>query len=143
MMKNKDNLYIQLAFSFFRLIGIKSELRVFNVTITDKLSTNAKLIGSVLWDDDLIDDEPQDYIWYIPSNNQHLYDTIELINFIIKYKLIEGDRITLSEDELKNKLVNENNWNENKFVNALEYLIKLDIRMVDNGEETSSFYIHF
>ena len=138
-----DNLYIQLAFSFFRLIGIKSELRVFNVTITDKLSTNAKLIGSVLWDDDLIDDEPQDYIWYIPSNNQHLYDTIELINFIIKYKLIEGDRITLSEDELKNKLVNENNWNENKFVNALEYLIKLDIRMVDNGEETSSFYIHF
>ena len=138
-----DNLYIQLAFSFFRLIGIKSELKVFNVTITDKLSTNAKLIGSVLWDDDLIDDEPQDYIWYIPSNNQHLYDTIELINFIIKYKLIEGDRITLSEDELKNKLVNENNWNENKFVNALEYLIKLDIRMVDNGEETSSFYIHF
>ena len=138
-----DNLYIQLAFSFFRLIGIKSELRVFNVTITDKLSTNAKLIGSVLWDDDLIDDEPQDYIWYIPSNNQHLYDTIELVNFIIKYKLIEGDRITLSEDELKNKLVNENNWNENKFVNALEYLIKLDIRMVDNGEETSSFYIHF
>ena len=138
-----DNLYIQLAFSFFRLIGIKSELRVFNVTITDKLSTNAKLIGSVLWDDDLIDDEPQDYIWYIPSNNQHLYDTIELINFIMKYKLIEGDRITLSEDELKNKLVNENNWNENKFVNALEYVIKLDIRMVDNGEETSSFYIHF
>ena len=143
MMKNKDNLYIQLAFSFFRLIGIKSELRVFNVTITDKLSTNAKLIGSVLWDDDLIDDEPQDYIWYIPSNNQHLYDTIELVNFIIKYKLIEGDKITLNEDELKNKLVNENNWNENKFVNALEYLIKLDIRMVDNGEETSSFYIHF
>ena len=138
-----DNLYIQLAFSFFRLIGIKSELRVFNVTITDKLSTNAKLIGSVLWDDDLIDDEPQDYIWYIPSNNQHLYDIIELINFIMKYKLIEGDRITLSEDELKNKLVNENNWNENKFVNALEYVIKLDIRMVDNGEETSSFYIHF
>ena len=138
-----DNLYIQLAFSFFRLIGIKSELKVFNVTITDKLSTNAKLIGSVLWDDDLIDDEPQDYIWYIPSNNQHLHDTIQLVNFIIKYKLIEGDKITLNEDELKNKLVNENNWNENKFVNALEYLIKLDIRMVDNGEETSSFYIHF
>ncbi|TAF34692.1 MAG: hypothetical protein EAZ57_02955 [Cytophagales bacterium] len=138
-----DNLYIQLIFSFFRLVGTKSELRVFNVSILDKLSTSAKLSGSVLWDDDLIDDVPQDYIWYIPSDNRFLYDTVLLINFIIEHRLIDGDRITITEDELKKKIIIENNWNENKFVNALEYLIKLDIRMVDNGEETASFYVHF
>lgn len=142
MIQSKDNLYIQLILSFFRLIGIKSELRVFKVNIIDKYSKNAKLNGSVLWDDDFIDDEPQEFIWYIPTNNKYIHDSIALINYIIDNKLIDGDRIIITEVELRKQLIKQS-WNEEKINEALAYLLNLDIKMLDNGEETSSFFVHF
>lgn len=142
MMNQKDNLYIELLLSFFRLIGVKSELKTFNVSIVDKYTKNAKAKGSVLWEDDIIDDEPQSFIWYIPSNNIFIKDSILLINYIIENNLIEGDKISISESELIENLLNKN-WKKDIIKEALEYLLNLDIRMVDEGEETSAFFVHF
>lgn len=142
-MKNQsNNLYMQLLLSFFRLVGAKSELRIFSVSIVDKLTNNAKAVGSVLWDDDSIDDEPQGFVWYIPVDNQYIHDSTMLINCLIENEFIQGDKISISEDELKKILLNKS-WEQKTIREALEYLLDLDIRMVDNGEETSSFFVHF
>ncbi|MFT3945673.1 MAG: hypothetical protein QM763_01765 [Agriterribacter sp.] len=69
-------------------------------------------------------------------------EPMTLCEFLIKNHLVHGDRIVISESELKTKLL-ELGWNKNEAQENINYLCSVEIKMVDDGEETDSFFIHF
>ena len=56
--------------------------------------------------------------------------------------MIDGDRMILSKEDLFERLI-QNGWKEDIVKGSIEFLHKVEIRMLDDGEETDSFFIHF
>ena len=95
-----------------------------------------KIYGTVIYD---ISDpqERQDFVWYMTENNVPNDDVRNLVEYLSKNKLIDIDKIMTPINKLqidfidKSKL--ENVWNE---------LFDIEVRMMDDGEETDSYFIH-
>ena len=95
-----------------------------------------KIYGTVIYD---ISDpqERQDFVWYMTENNVPNDDVRNLVEYLSKNRLIDIDKIMTPINKLqidfidKSKL--ENVWNE---------LFDIEVRMMDDGEETDSYFIH-
>jgi hypothetical protein len=95
-----------------------------------------KVYGTVIYD---ISDpeEIQDFVWHMTENNVPNDNVKDLIDFLAKNKLIDIDKIIIPIDKLEidfietNKL--EETWNE---------LFDIEVRMVDDGEESDRYFIH-
>ena len=65
--------------------------------------------------------------------------TLKLIQIINENGWCDIDKITVSKKELFQKL----KWNNEKLFNeAFAELFDVEINMLDNGEETDSFFVH-
>jgi hypothetical protein len=116
--------------SFFHLF--EANLKIVNIS-------KDKVTGSVFWEDE---DERQEFLWVIPQNNFNYQDVIELINFIVQNKLIEEDMINISRDTLISEL-KKAGWGLQKINSSLDFLCSIRVSMIDNGEITDHFLIHF
>lgn len=125
-----------------RLLLIKfleSFFKLFKARIEDYKIIGEKIFGIVGWIDD---DERQDFVFKENFSETELSNVKLLCDFISENKIIEGDRIIVSESELIQKLKNEK-WGEVEAKMAIDSLCNLDIKMIDEGEEPDSFFVHF
>ena len=116
--------------SFFNLFEAKVKVTQFK---------EEQFSGMLKWEND---DDTQDFKWYNIFSNEALVILKELCDLIKKYKLNDSDKIIITERELRSKLTSFN-WNNNKIEKGIDALISISIKMVDDGEETDSFFIHF
>ena len=65
-----------------------------------------------------------------------------LCDYLYNHNLINGDGVIISEIELLSKLMSVG-WNKNDAKKSIDYLCSIDVKMLDNNEETDSFFIHF
>lgn len=86
--------------------------------------------------------EHQNFIWHIQNSKQELLDMTILCEYLIKNNLINGDKIIIPENELQKRLVNLG-WDISKVQKNINNLLSIEIKMIDDGEETDSFFIHF
>jgi len=114
--------------SFLGVLGVKEIL--WSDTQSDKV------YGTAIYD--LTDpDERQDFVWHMTEDNVPNDDVKKLLEFLSNNKLVDIDKIIKPIEELnidfidKNKL--DENWNE---------LFNLEVRMIDEGEETDRYFIH-
>jgi hypothetical protein len=126
----EQNLILQFLTSFLLLFEAKIE----NYKIVED-----KILGTVGW---INEEDKQDFAWTIRRDISYLYVTSKLCNFLYNNKLLRGDHIIITEDELQFKLRNSG-WEEGSAKEAIEYLCSTEVKMVDDGEETDSFFIHF
>ena len=64
---------------------------------------------------------------------------LELIKIINANDYCDIDKITISEDELFEKT----KWLDRKiFDESFDKIFDIEIKMIDEGEETDSFYVH-
>jgi uncharacterized protein YaaW (UPF0174 family) len=56
--------------------------------------------------------------------------------------LIDGDKIIATENDLLEMLKKEG-WNNVDAEETINALCSLDVKMIDEGEETDSFFMHF
>ena len=118
---------------------LESFFNLFKARIEDYKIVGEKIFGIVGWIDE---DEKQDFV-YEENFDETILSKVKLLcDFITKNKLNEGDRIIVSENELIQKLKNEK-WGEVEAKNAIDNLCKLEVKMIDEGEETDSFFVHF
>jgi hypothetical protein len=115
---------------FLKLYGVK---KVIYAGIA-----NDKIFGIAIYDlDD--SDEIQDFCWHMTDENAPCENVLEIIKVITENNWCEIDQITISEDELFNKM----NWTDrNLFDKSFAEIFEVNIRMVDNGEETDTFFVH-
>jgi hypothetical protein len=100
---------------------------------------NNKVFGIITWKDD---EEKQDFSWTLQFDEAILYKMKLLCDFIKEDKLINCDKITISEAELKiqsSKL----NWNLYEAEEQINNLCSVEVKMIDDGQESDSFFIHF
>jgi len=130
MKENSNKLRKDFLISFFKL---------FDATIKNININSETITGILSWKNE---DDTQEISWHLPNENVDFDDTIELIDYVLANKLIDGDKITVSEKDLIQKL-NLAGWDSQKAIRSIDNLCGISIKMVDNGEETDSFSVHF
>jgi hypothetical protein len=98
-----------------------------------------KVLGNIEWKDD---NETQDFSWIVELEESALNKLKLLCEFLIDYNLTIGDKIIISESELQKRLIGLG-WDISESQKNIDNLLSVEIKMVDDGEETDSFFIHF
>ena len=83
----------------------------------------------------------QNFYWHIDKNEQELSDLIVLCDFLNEKKLINGDKILVSEEALLSR-ISVLGWDNDKCKKVTDDLFSIEVKMIDDGEETDSFFIH-
>src|SRR6476620_5757538 len=97
-----------------------------------------KIIGTAIYDTN-DSEEKQEFCWHMSEEKLPSESTLKLIQTINENGWCDIDKITVSEKELFQKL----KWNDEKLFNeAFAELFDVEIKMVDNGKETDSFFVH-
>ena len=113
--------------NFFRLFDIdKVELTKVDID---------KILGTAIYNDN----EEQDFCWHMTEENIPFDDLNFLIKIIVDNKLNRNDKIIANETEIFIK----SGWTErSKFDKVYNQLFDIEIKMVDNGKESDSFFMH-
>ena len=94
-----------------------------------------EIYGTVVF----IDNEKQDFCWHMTEQKVPSDDTIALIKIINKKGLFDIDKININSEEL----FLMTGWtNKKKFEESMNELYEIEVKMIDNYEETDSFFIH-
>src|SRR5437868_549381 len=117
---------------------LTSFFSLFKATVINHTLINRNLFGTVAWHGE---DETQDFYWEVGAAN-NIFETQLLCDYLANNNLINGDRIIISEDELIRNLI-KLGWEKTTVVEAINSLCNIDIRMIDEGEKTDSFFVHF
>ncbi len=121
--------------------------------INDFLNAFAGLFGAK-WEPDTVtveraegfflwpDGERQRVRWYRMEDETSLEDMTRLCTYLTRNKWVRSDKIIINEEELLQNL------RDNKILKApaqdvWEHLLQTEIKMIDEGEETDSFFLHF
>ena len=87
--------------------------------------------------DEFNPDERQDFVWHITEDNVPSEDVRKLIEYLTDNKLIDIDKINKPFDELNLDFIEES---QREIV--INKLFSIEVKMVDSGEETDSYFIH-
>ena len=121
-----------------RLNFLKSYLKLYGVEKIKLTNETADSISGIAIYDENDPEEKQEFIWHksekeIPSPELNI-----LIEKIVAEKWHNGDKITKDIDEIELAEF------DNETKKRLEYqLFDVEIRMVDDGEETDSYFLHY
>jgi hypothetical protein len=116
--------------SFLKLLGAE---RVDILNIEED-----SIFGTVVYD---INDpsERQDFRWRIEEENVPSENVLKLIQVINENNFIDIDKLTAPLKEIYSKTT-ETDYDA--FLVAMDQLFKVEVRMVDDGEETDRYFIH-
>lgn len=118
---------------------LNSFFAFFNAYIEGFRIQDNKIFGTLGW---VGEEDKQDFSWSIVFDDSMLLKLKLLCDFLQEHSLIEGDKILISETELKKQLA-KLNWNLQEADEQINNLCNIEIKMIDDGEETDSFFIHF
>ena len=99
--------------------------------------------GRVIYEQD-DPEEVQDFIWHKREVDVPKSSVLNLARLLKRDNLLSIDKITVSRYELRQRY-NQSfqlDTSEAEFENILEELLKIEVRMVDDGKETDIFFIH-
>jgi len=119
---------------------LKSFFRLHDAIIKENEYEKQVVIGHVFWLDDV--EDTQAFRWHIEVNENEVIKMRLLCDFLFDKNLVDGDRIIISEPELIENLKSAH-WNIKNIKSAINALMSTEVKMLDDGEETDSFFIHF
>ncbi len=118
---------------------LKSFFMLFNAKIEEYKIMGQHVFGTIGW---LNEEDKQDFVFKVDFDTSHINNVKLLCDFLYERDLINGDQIVVSEVDLLQTLKKEG-WNEIEAKVAINSLCSLDVKMLDEGEETDSFFVHF
>ncbi|KAB2930954.1 MAG: hypothetical protein F9K24_14775 [Leptonema illini] len=121
-------------------IFLISFFQLFDATIKECKVEGMAVTGRIFWGNDRND--TQSFRWHIEVSGHDIDRMISLCDVLHKNNLVSIDRLTVTEPELVEKL-RSCNWEMEEIECAINALMSTEVKMVDDGEETDSFYIHF
>jgi hypothetical protein len=124
MITNKRKIFLE---QFLSLYGVE-KIEINKVDV-DKIN------GIAIYDDG----ESQEFCWHNTEQNVPSDRLIELIQVIKHNRFNQTDKIIIAEEILFSKL----DWNDRtEFNKVYQELFDIKIKMIDDGEETDSYFIH-
>jgi hypothetical protein len=95
-----------------------------------------KIYGTVIYDQ-TDPDERQDFVWHITEDNVPGEEVKNLLDYLSNSKLIDIDKIVYPIAELNIYFIEKH-----KLESVWKELFNIEVRMIDDGEETDSYFIH-
>jgi hypothetical protein len=121
-----------------RLNFLKSFLKLYGVEKIELTNVKSESISGIAIYDETDPEERQDFIWHKTENEVPSLELNTLIEKIVAEKLHRGDKISEQIEEMEFSVFN--NEIKEKILNEL---FDVKIRMVDNGEETDTYFVHY
>jgi len=84
--------------------------------------------------------EEQKFCWNMSEENVPSENVAKIVNVLKAHNFIDIDKITATPEEIFLKM---ENLDFSSFKTALDELLKVEVKMIDDGEETDSFFVHF
>jgi hypothetical protein len=107
---------------------------VHKVEITN--ATIDKIYGIAIY---LDNDDKQEFCWHMSEQNVPTDGLNQLIKVIKDNKFNRTDKIVVTADMIFEK----SGWTDRKKFNfTYDNLFEIEVKMIDNGEETDSYFIH-
>ena len=119
-----------------RKIFLENYLRLFGI---DRLELTKITLDKVYGQAFFNDNERQDFCWYISEEKVPQDSVLELITTLRDNNLVDLDKLTDTPETIFAK-TKQNDYNS--FIEAFEELMTVNVRMIDDGEETDSFFLH-
>ena len=120
-----------------RLEFLKIFLKLFGVQKIELIEMTKDSIRGFAIYDELVFEERQEFIWHRPENQIPPTELNLLIEKIINNKLHRGDKIFAEVSNIK-----FNEFNNMQRDELIKQLFDIEIKMIDNGIETDSFFVH-
>ncbi len=121
-----------------RLNFLKSYLKLYSVERIELTNETLDSISGIAIYDESDPEERQEFIWHKPEKEIPSPELNILIEKIVTEKWHNGDKISEHIKELEFEEF-DNSTKEK----ILTELFDVRIRMVDNGEETDSYWVHY
>ncbi len=89
-------------------------------------------------------DERQEFCWHRSVEESISSDLFVLVDLILKHRLLDIDKLKTPREELR-LLCNQNKipkLSQTEFDGLMNELIQINVHMIDDGEETDSYFIH-
>jgi hypothetical protein len=112
---------------------------MFGAFIEEYEENGSEVKGTVTWPRE---EENQKFSWLIELDEKDMLRIQSLCNFLYTNRLIKGDKINLMEGDLIAKLTAEG-WNYHDAIESINGLCSFGVDMIDDGEKTDLFYVHF
>jgi len=95
-----------------------------------------KIYGTVIYD--LSDfDERQDFVWHMTEDNVPNENVKKLVDFLSTNNLIDIDKIIRPIEQLDINFIDKSEHN-----NVWDELFEIEVKMLDDGQETDSYFLH-
>ena len=122
----------------YRQLFLEEFLKLYSVkSVHYKIIETEGIRGTAIYD--LNDpEEIQDFYWHMKDKNIPSKECFELMQIINENKWCDIDKIIVSEQ----KLLEISEMEKSIFEKAFDELFEVEIRMIDDGEETDTFYVH-
>jgi hypothetical protein len=95
-----------------------------------------RIYGTVVYDE-TDPEERQDFVWHMTENNVPSEDLRKVIDYLSNNNLIDIDKIITPINELNFDFIDQSRKEE-----VFDELFNIVVRMIDDGEETDSYFIH-
>lgn len=83
--------------------------------------------------------EKQKFCWQVTYRIEDLGNVIELIKIMKDNNVFQGDKINISREEI----FKATKWSDReKFLKTYNTLLEIEVKMIDEDEETDSFFVH-
>jgi|SRR5579871_256799 len=118
---------------------LSSFFKIFSAIINEYRIENKKIFGNIRWNDE---NETQNFSWNIQFEESALKKLTQLCEYLRNHDLVIGDRITITESKLQMRLF-DLGWDKDEAQRNIDRLCSVEVKMIDEGKETDSFFIHF
>ncbi len=119
-------------------------MRLFGISLFSILSLSKDKISAIIaWPDSCKNgfpdpDESQEILWHI-YQNEDIDDALLMGEYAYDNSLISSDKFIISKSRLQDTI----GWDSVRFERAVNTLLSIRVKMIDDGEETDEFLIHF
>jgi DNA repair protein RadC len=125
-----DKGYIKFLESYFSL---------FEAIINTCSFVNDSIIGSVRW---LEETDIQEFKWEKVISEKDALNLSGIISLIKSNNYNLNDKIIIPEEQLLEELL-KSKWGKEEAKALINLLLDIEVKMIDDGEETDSFFLHF
>ena len=120
---------IRFLCSFFELY----KAYIFKVEIN-----NEEIKGVICYE---YDEQKQEFLWHYPMDKR-IKNAIGFLDFVNKHQLNQGEIIKISKEKVMGLLQNEG-WPEDSIIETMDFVLNLNIQIMDEDFVTGQFAIRF
>lgn len=136
--KAKDELPFEFGLEKHAVRFLCSFFNLYSAYISKVEINNEEIKGIICYE---YDEQTQEFLWHYPMDKR-IKNAIGFLDFVNKHQLNQGEVLKTSKEEVIGLLQNEG-WSEDRIIETIDYVLNLNIQVIDEGFVTGQFAIRF